>query len=373
MIEVAGINKTYGKVIGASYAGKRAPGAAPKAVLNAVDLAIADGEFFCLLGPSGCGKTTLLRIIAGLETADSGSVRVGGKDVTTSKPHERGCAMVFQNYALWPHLTVAENIAYGLEVQRRGKEEIRNRLESGLHAYQLSGLEGRYPHELSGGQQQRVALARAMAIGPRAVLMDEPLSNLDAALRKTLRRELLEFHRRAGSTILYVTHDQEEALALSDRIAVMMEGRIVELGKPADLYARPASLESAMFLGDMNVMCGEAVPDFLRKSAGQATTLCIRPENVVVQVAGSAGAEPAGGGSAAIEVDIAAPRDAMDANGGGLSGTLAFSEFLGTHATVGVDTASGRILARVTTARADAMRAGQSLRLDFPTEYLLWY
>jgi ABC-type Fe3+/spermidine/putrescine transport system ATPase subunit len=357
MIEVAGIHKTFGKAAGAHVAGKPGSGAAGKAVLNNVDLAIADGEFFCLLGPSGCGKTTLLRIIAGLETADSGSVRVGGKDVTAAKPHERGCAMVFQNYALWPHLTVAENIAYGLEVQRRGKEEIRKRLESGLRTYQLEGLEGRHPHQLSGGQQQRVALARAMAIGPQAVLMDEPLSNLDAALRKALRRELLEFHRRAGSTILYVTHDQEEALALSDRIAVMMEGRVVELGKPADLYARPASLETALFLGDMNVLRGEAVPGFLRKAGGQAQTLCIRPENVVVHVAEAAGA-----------LDAKAARI-----GGGLEGTLAFSEFMGTHATLGVDTASGRILARVATARADALRAGQSLNLEFPPEHLLWY
>ena len=334
MIEVTGISKSF-------------PG---NPVLTDVDLAIADGEFFCLLGPSGCGKTTLLRIIAGLEKPDAGTVKVGaegGEDVTRAQPHRRGVALVFQNYALWPHLTVGENIAYGLEVQKRAKAEIRGVLDESLRTYQLEGLEARYPHQLSGGQQQRVALARAMAIGPHAVLMDEPLSNLDAALRKALRRELLEFHRRAGSTILYVTHDQEEALALSDRIAVMMAGRIVELGKPEELYARPRKLETALFLGDMNVMRGGNIPDTLRKGGTESRTLCIRPENVRVSMEGTG--------------------DSL------LPGTLAFTEFMGTHATLGVDTASGRLLARVGTAQAEPLRAGQKVRLGFPAEHMLWY
>ncbi len=362
MIEAAGISKSF-------------PG---NPVLMDVDLSIADGEFFCLLGPSGCGKTTLLRIIAGLENPDAGKVRVGhdgGKDVTRAQPHKRGVALVFQNYALWPHLTVGENIAYGLEVQNRPKPEIRGVLAASLKTYQLEGLEERYPHQLSGGQQQRVALARAMAIGPHAVLMDEPLSNLDAALRKVLRRELLEFHRRAGSTILYVTHDQEEALALSDRIAVMMAGRIVELGKPVELYARPRNLETALFLGDMNVMRDGNIPDTLRsprKGGGEARTLCIRPENVRVTAEGvsaeEVSAEGAGTGA-----------DGAQGAGGGspemaaLPGTVAFIEFMGTHATLGVETASGRLLARVGTAQAEALRAGRNVRLGFPGEHLLWY
>jgi ABC-type Fe3+/spermidine/putrescine transport system ATPase subunit len=358
MIEVKGIRKSFGARPGS---GPGSPGSVP--VLRDVDLAVADGEFFCLLGPSGCGKTTLLRVVAGLETPDAGSVAVGGKDVTGAPPHKRSCALVFQNYALWPHLTVGENIAYGLQVQGKTKAEIRTVLDDSLRAYQLEGLEGRYPHQLSGGQQQRVALARAMAIRPHAVLMDEPLSNLDAALRKSLRRELLEFHRRAGNTILYVTHDQEEALALSDRIAVMMEGRILELGKPAELYARPRRLETALFLGDMNVLRDGNVPAALRdgtptaaqgdatSGAGPGTnTLCIRPENVLVHPAAS------GSGSAAF-----------------LKGTLAFTEFMGTHATLAVDTASGRILARAPLAQAETFAAGAALALEFPAEHRLWY
>ncbi|MDB5051128.1 MAG: spermidine/putrescine transporter ATP-binding protein [Fibrobacteres bacterium] len=346
MIEVKGIRKTFG--VGVQ-------------VLRDVDLAIADGEFFCLLGPSGCGKTTLLRVVAGLEKPDAGTVAVGGKDVTQAPPHLRGCALVFQNYALWPHLTVAENIAYGLEVQRKPKAEIRATLADAFRAYQLEGLEARYPHELSGGQQQRVALARAMAIRPRAVLMDEPLSNLDAALRKSLRRELLEFHRRAGSTILYVTHDQEEALALSDRIAVMMAGKIIELGKPEDLYARPRTLETALFLGDMNLLRDGNIPASMDRSAGSGlaapaamSALCIRPENVRVHPHVSGSSEGA------------------DASGF-LKGTLAFTEFMGTHATLGVDTASGRILARSDLSQAQSLDKGATLFLEFPPEYRLWY
>ncbi|MEO7425539.1 MAG: ABC transporter ATP-binding protein [Fibrobacteria bacterium] len=331
MIEVTGIDKTF------------APGAVP--VLSNVDLSIAEGEFFCLLGPSGCGKTTLLRVVAGLEKPDAGRVKVGGKDVTAAEPHKRGCALVFQNYALWPHLTVGENIVYGLEVLRKSKPEIRASLDQSLLAYQLQGLEKRYPHELSGGQQQRVALARAMAIQPRAVLMDEPLSNLDAALRKAMRRELLDFHRRAGSTILYVTHDQEEALALSDRLAVMQAGRILELGTPAEMYARPRRLETALFLGDMNVMRGAQIPAALRSGGNGSDTLCIRPENVRIKSEG-------------------APV---------LPGILAFQEFMGTHITLGVETSSGRILARVGIGGSEGWKTGAPLSLEFPEEHRLWY
>ena len=359
MIEVKGICKSFGGRNGSGAAGS---GAGPNLVLRDVDLEIADGEFFCLLGPSGCGKTTLLRVVAGLEKQDAGTVRVGGKDVTDAPPHKRGCALVFQNYALWPHLTVKENIVYGLEVQGRPKGEIRMVLEESLRVYQLEGLEARFPHQLSGGQQQRVALARAMAISPHAVLMDEPLSNLDAALRKTLRRELLDFHRKEGSTILYVTHDQEEAMALSDRIAVMMEGRIVETGAPSELYARPRRLETAQFLGDMNVMRNGSIPESLRSEAGatgamargqegaSGPVLCIRPENVRVHAA-----------------------DGKPAGNGILPGTLAFIEFMGTHATLGVDTPSGRILARADLSRAAEYRPGQAVDLEFSAEHRLWY
>ncbi len=360
MIEVKGVEKSFGRT---------SPGRDPASgqgnkVLQGVDLAIADGEFFCLLGPSGCGKTTLLRIIAGLERPDAGTVHIGGADVSQAPPHKRGCSLVFQNYALWPHLTVGENISYGLEVQGKPKTEIQSVLAASLRAYQLEGLEARYPHQLSGGQQQRVALARAMAVSPHAVLMDEPLSNLDAALRKALRRELLEFHRNAGSTILYVTHDQEEALALSDRIAVMMHGNIVELGKPADLYARPRTVETALFLGDMNVLRGGNIPEASRGTGTASSTLCIRPENVRVSAAG----ESSTGKSSAEKSPEGSPAGSMR-----LAGTLAFTEFMGTHATLGIDTGSGRILARAGTLEAGALRPGAALRLEFPAEHLLWY
>jgi ABC-type Fe3+/spermidine/putrescine transport system ATPase subunit len=350
MIEAQGVSKIFPGARGAS--GKGPSGAnGSVAALDGAGLSISEGEFFCLLGPSGCGKSTLLRVIAGLEKPDAGKVLIGGRDVTEAPPHQRGCALVFQNYALWPHLTVAENIAYGLEVQKRPRREIRAGLEGLLAAYQLEGMAERYPHQLSGGQQQRVALARAMAVRPKALLMDEPLSNLDAALRKTLRRELLDFHRREGSTVLYVTHDQEEALALSDRLAVMMAGRIVELGAPRDVYAKPRSLQGALFLGDMNAFRGEQVPAPLR-SEGAGRTLCVRPENV------RARALDAGQGNLGVTH---------------LEGTAAFSEFLGTHALLGVDTPSGRVLARATLAEAAAWTPGTALGLHFPAEHRLWY
>jgi len=362
MIEAKGIRKTFpgsrGSVAHRDSGRDPRNGNGAVAALQGTDLSIAEGEFFCLLGPSGCGKSTLLRVIAGLEKPDAGEVAIGGRDVSDAPPHQRGCALVFQNYALWPHLTVAENIVYGLEVQKRPRSEIRAALAGLLAAYQLEGMGERYPHQLSGGQQQRVALARAMAVKPKALLMDEPLSNLDAALRKTLRRELLDFHRREGSTVLYVTHDQEEALALSDRLAVMMDGRIIELGAPREVYARPSSLQAALFLGDMNVFAADSVPAPLRNE-GAGKTLCVRPENV--RALAREGAQ--GGGRA------------QEGNGHvtHLEGNLAFSEFLGTHALLGITTLSGRVLARASLAEAAAWPPGTELNLEFPSEHRLWY
>jgi ABC-type Fe3+/spermidine/putrescine transport system ATPase subunit len=316
-------------------------------------LSVAKGEFFCLLGPSGCGKSTLLRVVAGLEKPDAGTVAIGGRDVGAEPPHKRGCAVVFQNYALWPHLTVGENIVYGLEVRKRPRAEIRAALAALAKAYQLEGMEERFPHQLSGGQQQRVALARAMAVQPEALLMDEPLSNLDASLRKALRRELLDFHRARGSTVLYVTHDQEEALALSDRLAVMADGGIVEQGAPREIYARPRTLQAALFLGDMNVFRGDQVPGPLRnESAGRV--LCVRPENVRVRPAGR-------------------HRGEGDPEAVHLEGVAAFAEFLGTHALLAADTPAGRVLARVGLAEAAVFSPGAALALAFPREHRLWY
>jgi iron(III) transport system ATP-binding protein len=219
-----------------------------------VSLDVERGEFFGLLGPSGCGKTTTLRMIAGLEKPDSGSIAFDGQDITNLPAERRGFGMVFQNYALFPHLNVSENVAFGLRARHRPKPEIRDRVKSALELVQLPGYEQRRVDELSGGQQQRVAIARAIAIEPALLLFDEPLSNLDVTLREETRGELRELVARLGLTAVYVTHDQEEAFALCDRISVMAGGRILQTGQPRDLYEHPAQLSVAQFLGRNNLI-----------------------------------------------------------------------------------------------------------------------
>ncbi|MEM1509591.1 MAG: ABC transporter ATP-binding protein [Thermofilaceae archaeon] len=221
-----------------------------------VTLSIEHSELFTLLGPSGCGKTTTLRIIAGFELPDSGYVTFDGEDVTFKKPSERGCAMVFQNYALWPHMTVFENVAYGLKVRGAASSEIRRRVNEVLKLVGLEGLENRYPLQLSGGQQQRVALARALVVEPKVLLMDEPLSNLDAKLRLRMREELKRLQKRLGITTIYVTHDQEEAMSISDRVAVMNKGRILQVGTPIEVYSKPLNLFIATFIGRGSLLKG---------------------------------------------------------------------------------------------------------------------
>jgi len=220
-----------------------------KAALRDVNLAIQPGEFFSLLGPSGCGKTTLLRIAAGLEHPDRGSVRLGGRDITALPPQERGIGLVFQNYALFPHMTAGENVAFGLRVRKIPPEEIRRRTHDALMRVDLGGKEHTPVTTLSGGEQQRVAVARALVVEPEVLLFDEPLSNLDVTLRQRTREEIRALQRRTGITTLYVTHDQAEALSVSDRIAVMHEGLIEQVGTPQDLYGKPATAFVARFLG----------------------------------------------------------------------------------------------------------------------------
>ncbi len=217
--------------------------------LDQVNLEIRQGEFFTLLGPSGCGKTTFLRTIAGFELVDEGRIYFDEEDVTYVPPHKRDTGMVFQNYALWPHMTVYDNIAYGLRVRKLPKEEIDRRVKWALKLVHMEGFERRRPHQLSGGQQQRVALARALVIHPRVLLLDEPLSNLDAKLRIEMRSEIRRLQRELGITTIYVTHDQEEALAISDRIAVMSGGRVMQVGPPEEIYLRPANRFVADFIG----------------------------------------------------------------------------------------------------------------------------
>jgi iron(III) transport system ATP-binding protein len=271
-----------------------------------VSLDVERGEFFGLLGPSGCGKTTTLRMIAGLERPDSGTIEFAGQDITSLSPERRGFGMVFQNYALFPHLDVAENVAFGLRARRKPKQEIAKRVESALDLVQLPGYQKRRVDELSGGQQQRVAIARAIAIEPALLLFDEPLSNLDVALREETRSELRELVTRLGLTAVYVTHDQEEAFALCDRISVMADGRILQTDKPRQLYEHPAQISVARFLGRNNLITAMRLsssksdviefktiagrhtlrfpiqPDMLLSPLDKPCVLAIRPEHLVV-------------------------------------------------------------------------------------------
>jgi len=222
--------------------------------IDDVSLTIEEGEFFTLLGPSGCGKTTLLRTIAGFHAPEAGEIRFGDRVVNHVPPHRRETGMVFQNYALFPHLSVYDNVAYGLRARKVPRDEMADRIVTILKSVQLEGLEQRLPSQLSGGQQQRVALARALVISPQILLMDEPLSNLDAKLRVSMREEIRSIQKRLGITTIYVTHDQEEAMAVSDRIAILCRGRIEQVGTPAGIYFRPVSRFSAEFMGSSNIL-----------------------------------------------------------------------------------------------------------------------
>ena len=222
--------------------------------LNGVSLDIREGEFFTLLGPSGCGKTTLLRMIAGFNSIEGGDFYFGEKRINDVAAHKRDIGMVFQNYAIFPHLTVRENVAYGLKARKTPKDEMNSRVDEALELVQISHLADRKPNELSGGQQQRVALARAFVIEPSVLLMDEPLSNLDAKLRVQMRSVIKKLQRRLGITTIYVTHDQEEALAISDRIAVMKDGNIMQIGTPNEIYAKPQNPFVAGFIGVSNFL-----------------------------------------------------------------------------------------------------------------------
>lgn len=268
--------------------------------LDRVELTIGTGELFFLLGPSGCGKTTLLRHIAGFYQPDEGRILFEGQDVTRVPPHKRNAGMVFQNYALWPHLTVEENVAFGLEERRFPKAEIDARVVEALQIVRLGELAQRKIHEISGGQQQRVALARAMVIRPTCLLLDEPLSNLDVRLRLEMRGEIRRICRQFELTSVYVTHDQQEALSIADRIAVLDRGRLLQVGRPAEIYRRPRNRFVAEFVGEGNFLSGRVVgrnermeikladgtiiragaPAESGVTAGSTVTICLRPEAI---------------------------------------------------------------------------------------------
>ena len=285
-IAVEGLTKRFGGLV----------------AVSAVSLSIEEGEMFTLLGPSGCGKTTLLRLLAGFYTPDAGEIRFGERVVNEVPPHERGIGMVFQNYALWPHMTVSENVAYGLKLRKVSNSDMAARVLGVLAKVGLTGLGDRYPGQLSGGQQQRVALARALVLNPQMLLLDEPLSNLDAKIRVQVRAEIRKLQKELGITAVYVTHDQEEALAMSDRIAVFDLGKLCQVGPPKALYERPATRFVADFIGINNLIEGtvrsvEGPQRSLRAETalgeilaihdeplrpGDRCMICIRPENLVL-------------------------------------------------------------------------------------------
>ncbi len=286
-VELRNVVKQFGEVV----------------AVNNVSLRIGEGEFFSMLGPSGCGKTTTLRMIAGLEMPTSGSVMIYGEEQGYLPPYQRPVNTVFQNYALFPHMTVAQNVAFGLEMKKVPKDEIRRRVAEALELVQLTGKEKRRPKQLSGGQKQRVALARALVNRPKVLLLDEPLGALDLKLRKAMQSELKALQERVGITFVYVTHDQEEALVMSDRIAVMNEGNVLQVGTPEEIYETPTSRFVADFIGKTNFLNGEvveigdglakvvlengavveaSVPEGKTFVRGERATVSIRPERVYI-------------------------------------------------------------------------------------------
>jgi len=271
-------------------------------VLNGIDLTVSGGEFITILGSSGCGKTTLLRIIAGLEEADSGTVTLEGQDVTALEPNRRNVNTVFQNYALFPHMTVGENVAYALKLRREPKKVIRKKVSDALALVRLEGMENRMPEALSGGQKQRVAIARAIIAEPKILLLDEPLGALDLNLRRQMQLELKKLQKQVGITFIYITHDQEEALTMSDRIAVMNSGRFLQIGSPSEIYDSPADIYTARFVGEANVLpvtvseiSGDTVSadcfgtpaavrtNGLRPAPGTAAYIAIRGERIGIE------------------------------------------------------------------------------------------
>jgi iron(III) transport system ATP-binding protein len=321
-----------------------------------INLHVAKGEFLCLLGPSGCGKTTLLRIIAGLETQDAGTVRVEGRDISHLPPARRDYGIVFQNYALFPNLNVAENIGYGL---RSGRAARRARTAELLALMGLSGNERKYPSQLSGGQQQRVALARALASCPSLLLLDEPLSALDARVRVHLRQELKQLHQKLGITTIMVTHDQEEALSLADTVAVMDHGTIEQVGTPEQIYHQPASRFVADFVGHSNFppvqvradgrveLAGQEIPVLGAHPAGAARLFC-RPEDIRI------GPPPGGGGLMALVESL---------------------EFLGPvrRATLRLEQARDIVLRVDLSAKDPGIAAGQVVPVGVPTDRMLLF
>jgi spermidine/putrescine transport system ATP-binding protein len=346
VVQLVGCSRHYGSLI----------------AVDALDLAVYEGEFLSLLGPSGCGKTTTLSLIAGFVAPSAGRVFIDGLDVTGRPPHGRGLGVVFQSYALFPHLSVFENVAFGLRERRVAGPEIRRRVGEALALVHLEGHERHRPGQLSGGMQQRVALARALVYAPRVLLLDEPLAALDKKLREEMRGELREIQRSVGITTIFVTHDQAEALSLSDRIAVMSQGRIEQLAAPREIYERPATRFVADFIGASSVLRGRVTaPQRVELGAGVSIRVDVRRALTIGE---------------AVELAIRPERVTVGADEGEadwVGGRVARLVYLGTHTEITVELAGGqRVLALVGEPSPRALAVGQSVRLGFaPDGFML--
>jgi multiple sugar transport system ATP-binding protein len=331
------------------------------AILHGFDLEVGDGEFVVLVGPSGCGKTTTLRIVAGLDAPDEGVVRIGGRDVTALAPSERNIAMVFQNYAVYPHMSVRRNIGFGLRAARLDAGERERRILATARVLGLGEQLDRRPAQLSGGQRQRVAIGRAMVRDPSVFLFDEPLSNLDAQLRGELRLEIKKLHRRLGATMMFVTHDQVEAMTLADRVVVMHQGQVMQIGSPREIYDRPANLFTARFVGGtpMNLLPARIGPDASVLLDGIAASLRV----------------PAGAGCRRDSTVVLGVRPEDIAIGGGeaidglvLDGTVSALEPLGAETLVHVEAGGASLVGRVSGRRLLAI--GEKVRMQAPCSVL---
>jgi putative spermidine/putrescine transport system ATP-binding protein len=329
----------------------------PVVALDGLDLIVQAGELIALLGPSGCGKTTTLRLLAGLEDADAGQITVGGADVTRLPASKRDMGMVFQAYSLFPHMTVRQNVAFGLRLRRVGSAQRDRRAMEMLELVGLSAQADRYPHQLSGGQQQRVALARALAIEPQVLLLDEPLSALDAKVRAQLRDQIRRIQLEVGITTLFVTHDQEEALAIADRVGVMQDGRLEQLAPPTEVYSRPATAFVAEFVGLSNRLAGTV----------SGSTVTVRGRDLPLVDPST----PPGPAIALVRPEAVTLASDPAGESGPLTGTVIASTFLGATSRVTVDLGDATILAQLSTADAMEHPAGSRVALTIRPDPVL--
>jgi len=340
-VRLDGLTRRYGAVV----------------ALDGLDLTLRPGELIALLGPSGCGKTTTLRLLAGLEDADAGTITVGGKDITRLSASKRDMGMVFQAYSLFPHMTVVQNVAFGLRLRRMPKTDREKRALDMLDLVGLSEQAGRYAHQLSGGQQQRVALARALAIEPQVLLLDEPLSALDAKVRAQLRDQIRRIQLEVGITTLFVTHDQEEALAIADRVGVMRDGRLEQLAPPTEVYSRPATAFVAEFVGLTNKLAGTV----------SGTTVTVRGRDLPLVDA----ATPPGPVTALVRPEAVTLATGSTDDGGPLTGTVIATTFLGATSRVTVNLGDTTIMAQLPTADAAELTAGSRVTLSIRPDPVL--